>query len=149
MITIEGNSSSAVNGDGKLLTFMCSEIVFAFYIQDVKDIIEIPEITPLPLVSDYVAGVINHRGKVLPVVDFSLRMGFEQPVYNNRSCIVVIDCDDSDFGAIVEKVCDTEVFSEDEFVPSPIQKSFVSGYINLDDQKITVIDAMRFSRIKE
>lgn len=130
---------------GQLLTFSCGESVYAFDIMNVQDIIEIPEITPLPMVDDYICGIMNLRGKVVPVMDFAGRMKFAASVYDNHSCIAVIECDGSPLGVKIERVLDAEIYDKDRLIPSPVENSCVSGYIQLGERRITVIDCIKFA----
>ncbi|MBQ1432992.1 MAG: chemotaxis protein CheW, partial [Ruminococcus sp.] len=63
---------------GQLLTFSAAENCYGFYILDVADIIEIPELTKIPTAPDFVLGLMNHRGKAVPVMDLRLRLGLPE-----------------------------------------------------------------------
>lgn len=130
----------------QMLTFSCNEVIYGFDIKAVTDIIEIPELTKLPMVADYVLGLMNLRGKAVPVMDFAARMGFETPEYDEHSCIIVIDCDGAALGVKVPRVVDAETYEPDRVSLSPVHGSCVMGYIELGGRRITVIDTVRFGR---
>jgi purine-binding chemotaxis protein CheW len=66
--------------------------IVAVGIEDVREILQITRMTPLPRTPDFVRGVMNLRGAVVPVVDLSARLGRATTVIGRRSCIVVVDC---------------------------------------------------------
>ena len=130
----------------QMLTFSCNEVIYGFNIKAVTDIIEIPELTRIPMVADYVLGVMNLRGKAVPVMDFAARMGFEAPEYDEHSCIIVTDCDGAALGVKVPRVVDAESYDPERLSLSPVQGSCVKGYLELGGRRITVIDPVRFGR---
>ncbi len=131
------------NNSNQLLTFMCGGELFGFDIMSVQDIIEIPEITPLPLVGECICGIMNLRGAPLPVMDFSIRMGIKESVYDEHSCIIVADCDGSPLGIKAEKVINAEIYDKNSVVKSPVENSCVTGYVTIGENRISVIDCMK------
>ena len=77
--------------EGKYLTFTLAEEVFGIGILKIKEIIGMLPITSVPQTPDYVKGVINLRGKVIPVLDLRLRFGLPTVVYTERTCIIVVE----------------------------------------------------------
>jgi purine-binding chemotaxis protein CheW len=77
--------------EGKYLTFSLSEEEYGIGILKVKEIIGMMVITKMPQVPSYVKGVINLRGKVIPVVDLRLKFGLEEMEYTDRTCIIVME----------------------------------------------------------
>jgi purine-binding chemotaxis protein CheW len=77
--------------EGKYLSFFLGEEEYGLGILRVKEIIGMISVTPLPKTPDFVKGVINLRGKVIPVVDLRLRFGMEPVQYTERTCIVVVE----------------------------------------------------------
>ena len=129
----------------QLLTFGCNDQIYAFDIISVTDIIELPRITKLPMVAEHVLGIMNLRGKVVPVIDFACRMGFPAPEYDEHSCIVVVDCEGSLLGVKVPRVIDAEPYEPDDISPSPVENSVITGYIQLDGRRTSVIDCIALS----
>jgi purine-binding chemotaxis protein CheW len=76
---------------GKYLTFALASEEYALPVLKVREIIKILDITAVPQVPGYVKGVINLRGKVIPVVDLRLRFGFPSQAYDERTCIIVVE----------------------------------------------------------
>ena len=128
-----------------ILTFYCGGGKYAFDIMSVRDIIEIPSITRLPLTADYIEGVINLRGKVIPVMNFNKRLGLSEGVYTDKSCVIVVESNGSPYGVIVERTGDASVYSSVQFAPSPVENSFISGYIVQDAERTPLIDSVRLA----
>src|SRR5277367_2946862 len=74
---------------GKYLTFILDGGAYGIPILKVREIIRLLEITPIPRMPDYVRGVINLRGKIVPVIDLRMKLGLPNPVTTNRTCIIV------------------------------------------------------------
>jgi len=77
--------------EGKYLTFTLAEEEYGIGILKIKEIIGLMSITTVPQTPEFVKGVINLRGKVIPVVDLRLRFGMESVDYNERTCIIVVE----------------------------------------------------------
>ena len=77
--------------EGKYLTFMLAEEEFGIRIIKVKEIIGMMQCTPVPRVPEFIKGVINLRGKVIPVLDLRLKFNMEAIPYDQRTCIVVVE----------------------------------------------------------
>ncbi len=84
---------SGLEREGKYLTFSLGEEEYGIGILKVKEIIGMMRITPVPQTPEYVKGVINLRGKVIPVIDLRLRFGMGENGYTERTCIVVVEID--------------------------------------------------------
>ncbi|MBW1702950.1 MAG: purine-binding chemotaxis protein CheW [Deltaproteobacteria bacterium] len=80
-----------VDREGKYLTFVLDKEEYGIGILKIKEIIGMMPITPVPQTPDYVKGVINLRGKVIPVVDLRLRFGMDEIGYTERTCIIVVE----------------------------------------------------------
>ena len=75
---------------GKYLTFQLGKEEFAIQVLRVREIMGMQEITAVPQTPDYVKGVLNLRGKVIPVVDLRLKFGMQEVEYTQRTCIIVV-----------------------------------------------------------
>lgn len=97
---------------GRFLTFALGNEIYGIEIKHVTEIIGIQAITELPELPEYIMGIINLHGKIIPVMDVRLRFKKEFREYNDRTCIIVIDIGDVSIGLIVDSV--SEVLSIDE-----------------------------------
>lgn len=103
----------------KYLTFSIGEEVFGIEIRYVTEIIKHQEITDIPDVEDYIKGVINLRGKIIPVMDMRLRFNKIEKEYHDRTCIIVVDVCDITMGFIVDTVAEVILIPEENVVPPP------------------------------
>jgi len=105
--------------EGKYLTFVISNEEFGFEIRFVNEIIGIQTITEVPDMPDFVRGVINLRGKVIPVMDVRLRFGLGPREYDDRTCIIVISVSDQVIGLIVDRVSEVLDIPKGQIDPTP------------------------------
>lgn len=110
----EANTEQEDTQEGKFLTFLLGKEDYGLEIRYVIEIIGIQSITPVPDMPDYVKGVINLRGRVIPVMDARLRFSMEARAYDERTCIIVINAKDTTMGLIVDTVSEVlEIFQKD------------------------------------
>lgn len=104
---------------GKFLTFCMGNEMYGIEIQYVTEIIGIQPITEVPELPEYLRGIINLRGKIIPVMDVRLRFKKQFREYDDRTCIVVIDTNDIAIGLIVDSVSEVLAIRDEEIVPPP------------------------------
>lgn len=115
---------------GKFLAFSVGKESYGIEIKFVTEIIVIQEITEVPELPSYVKGIINLRGKIIPVIDVRLRFKKEAKEYNDRTCIVVIDIKATSVGLIVDNVAEVINIDENDIVPPPdIKTGFHNRYV--------------------
>ena len=115
---------------GRFLTFALGKETYGIEIKYVTEIIGIQAITELPELSDYIKGIINLRGKIIPVMDVRLRFKKECKEYNDRTCIIVIDIDELSIGLIVDSVSEVLSIDEKDIVEPPkINQGYNNRYI--------------------
>jgi purine-binding chemotaxis protein CheW len=88
---IEKEVREASVREGKYLTFTLAKEEYGIGIKKIKEIIGMMPVTSVPRTPDYVKGVINLRGKVIPVIDLRLRFGLESVEHTDRTCIIVVE----------------------------------------------------------
>ncbi len=118
--------------EGLFLTFTLKNQVYGIEIQYVREIVDIQKITRVPGVADYIKGLINLRGQVIPVLDVRLRFGVESRKYDSRTCIIVVEVDETMVGLIVDRVADVLIISEDKIQIPPsagltVSERFIKG----------------------
>ncbi|MBF0359932.1 MAG: chemotaxis protein CheW [Oligoflexia bacterium] len=141
--------------DDMFLTFRIADESYAITIYTVSEIIRMVKITPIPEVFNFMKGVINLRGKVIPVMDIRLRMGFSEKEYDDRTCVVVVNVKGLDLGIIVDSVTEVLNIPRTNIDPAPNVKmlsgdanadhrqKFVSGIGKMDDGIKIIIDLER------
>lgn len=132
---------------GKYMTFKSGNEYFGLEIQYVNEIIQLQAITAIPETEDYIKGLINLRGKVIPVVDVRLRFKQEPFEYNDRTCIIVINIKSMMVGLIVEKIAEVVEIKEDNILPPPsvgradrVQNKYVYGIGKVGDAVKLLLD---------
>ena len=114
----------------RYLTFSIGKESYGIEVRYVIEIIGIQSITEIPEMPEYVKGIINLRGKIIPVMDVRLRFRKEPKEYNDRTCIVVIDIKGSSIGLIVDSVSEVLTIPEEDVVDPPaMNKGFNNRYI--------------------
>lgn len=115
---------------GRFLTFSIGKENYGIEIKYVTEIIGMQEITEVPELPEYTKGIINLRGKIIPVLDVRLRFKKEAKEYNDRTCIVVVDIMDMSVGLIVDEVSEVINIGEENIVPPPsIKSGFNNRYV--------------------
>lgn len=104
---------------GMYMTFKSGNEYFGLKIQYVSEIIQFQTITAIPETEDYIKGLINLRGKVIPVIDVRLRFKQQPFEYNDRTCIIVINVKSMLVGLIVEKIAEVVDIKEENILPPP------------------------------
>jgi len=108
---------------GKYLTFTLAEEEYGIGILKVKEIIGMMAITTVPRTPEFVKGVINLRGKVIPIIDLRLRFNMEAIPYSDRTCIIVVEIDSDKatvlIGIVVDAVSEVLNIREDEIEDTP------------------------------
>jgi purine-binding chemotaxis protein CheW len=123
---------SAENEDtlkGKYLTFHLGKEDYGIEIRYVTEIIGIQKITDVPDMPDFVKGVINLRGKVVPVMDVRSRFSMSTRGYDDRTCIIVVNIDDKSVGLVVDKVNEVADIPDQQIEPPPRTNRDTSRYI--------------------
>jgi purine-binding chemotaxis protein CheW len=113
----------------RYLTFTLGNEGYGIEIQHVTEIIGIQPITEIPEIPQYIRGVINLRGKIIPVMDVRLR--FKKPFrdYNDRTCIIVVDIGEVSIGLIVDNVSEVLSITDAEIVSPPDMGQGKNKYI--------------------
>lgn len=129
----------------QMVVFELENELYGVDIHQVQEIIRVPQITRVPRTPDFVEGVINLRGSVIPILDLRKRFGFPPGGEEDDRRIVVVEMDDKTLGVIVDAV--TEVLLVDESAvepPSPyivtVDSQYIVGVARLDEQLIIVLD---------
>ena len=116
--TISQAVSAASNREGKYLTFFLVGEEYGIGILKIKEIIGMMSITTVPQTPEFVKGVINLRGKVIPVIDLRLRFAMEENDYTERTCIIVVEigtqADTVQIGIVVDAVSEVLNIKSDE-----------------------------------
>lgn len=140
----EENESNFANQ--KYLSFVIDKQFYAFHINDVKEIIEMQEITPVPEFPDYARGIINLRGSLIPVIDVRLRFCKNEKEYNERTCIIILNLESIEVGFIVDTVDEVMDISEDNISAVPKlsdakTRKFIEGVGKTSEKIVMILNA--------
>jgi purine-binding chemotaxis protein CheW len=142
--TMDSTGASTTSLGGKYLTFNLSAEEYGLEILKVREIIGIMDITAMPQVPPEVKGVINLRGKVIPVVDLRLKFGMPPTDYTDQTCIVVVDVG-SQVGVIVDTVQEVLDIDDGQIDPAPplgaaVNTQFIMGMGKVKDDVKILLD---------
>ena len=143
---------------GQYLTFLVGDESFAVSILDVKEIIEITNITRVPLTPDFIYGVINLRGNVVPVIDLSARLKNRRAEVTKHSCIVLVAVDMPEgsqlIGMLVDEVREILEIPPANIQPAPdfgadIRTDFIQAMARVDEVFIILLAMNRVLSLEE
>lgn len=129
----------------RFLTFQVGRETYAIEIQHVMEIIGILNITEVPDMPEFMMGVINLRGKIIPVVDVRRRFNLEPRAYDDRTCIVIVSLFDVMVGLIVDTVCEVLYMPEEQITLPPTinntrQSQFIMGLGRTEEDVKILLD---------
>jgi purine-binding chemotaxis protein CheW len=129
----------------QLVTFAISEEEFGIDILKVQEIIRIMDITKVPASPPHVEGVINLRGKVIPVIDLRSRFGMEPRQHDNQTRIIVIELHGMIVGFVVDGVSEVLRIQSNTVEPPPpvvsgIESEYIKGVGKLDNRLLILLD---------
>jgi purine-binding chemotaxis protein CheW len=133
---------------GKYLTFALANERYGLQILKVQEIIGMANITRVPRAAECLKGVINLRGKIIPVVDLRLKFGLEEVPPDARTCIIVVEITlegkSTSVGVIVDTVLEVRAFSAKQLEPAPeyginLDTSFILGIGRTEDNQVIIL----------
>ncbi len=152
MAETEGRKEDAASKSGKFLTFELDDEVYGVGILKVKEIIGIMDITSVPQSPQYMKGVLNLRGKIIPVVDLRLKFGFPEKEYTERTCIIVVELARGEgkmlVGIIVDAVSEVTNISEADVEATPdfggnYSADYIHGMAKIKGKVVILLDIGR------
>jgi len=134
---------------GQHLTFALGKEVYGIEILRVQEIIGLMEITRVPQTPHYIRGVINLRGKMIPVMELRKRFALETVEDTERTCIIVVEINMHNtsvtIGLLADEVREVTQISADQLAPAPsmgsaVDSAFILGMAKLDDKVVMLLD---------
>jgi len=155
-----GQGMFAGSGSDRYLTFSLGGEVYALPILDITEIMEFRALTVVPMMPSFLRGVINLRGRVVPVVDLAARFGRGATQVARRTSIVIVEARDGSgdpgyhMGIMVDAVNKVVHVAPSEIEPAPafgagIRPDFISGMAKYDGQFVVVLDVSRVLSVEE
>lgn len=149
---VECHPDSPKPREGKYLTFTLDREEYGIGILKIKEIIGMMPVTPVPQTPPYVKGVINLRGKVIPVIDLRLRFGMDRIGYTERTCIVVVETEVSAGTALIGIVVDSvsevlniraELIEDPPSLSADLSSSYILGMAKTEGSLKILLDIDR------
>lgn len=144
------NRSAALqSGAGKYLTFGLGEEEYGLEILKVREIIGLMDITKVPRTPEYIRGVINLRGKIIPVLDLRRKFAMPPVEETDESCIIVVDVSDENgttlMGLLVDTVCEVLRIAAENLEPAPsfgrgVDSGFIQGMAKVGERVKILLD---------
>lgn len=140
------------NREGKYLTFSLADEAYGIGILKIKEIIGMMPVTSVPQTPDFVKGVINLRGKVIPVIDLRLKFGMPAIDYTERTCIIVVEiqggADTVQIGIVVDSVSEVLNIKGDDIEDTPtfgtrLNTEFILGMAKAEENVKILLDIDR------
>ncbi|MEW6659135.1 MAG: chemotaxis protein CheW [Thermodesulfobacteriota bacterium] len=131
------------------LTFKLEEEIFALDISKVREVLDFTKVTKVPQTPDFMLGVINLRGSVVPVVDMRLKFGLSKAETTVNTCIIIVeielDGETTVLGALVDSVQEVMELGPGQIEPPPrigtrLNTKFIKGMGKKDDEFIIILD---------
>ena len=137
--------AEATTRAGKYLTFIIEDESYGLEILKVREIIGIMDITAVPKTPEYVKGVINLRGKVIPVIDLRLKFSMEEAEQTEETCIIVVSVNDLEIGIVVDEVSEVQNISAQDIEDAPefgaqVDTDFILGMGKVGDRVTILLD---------
>lgn len=135
--------------DQRLLTFSIGNNGYGIPILEVKELIGMMEITTVPKTPEFIKGIINLRGKIIPVMDLRIKFGIESQEYDERTCIIVVEVRINGvkklLGVVVDTVSEVVTISEDQVEPPPeygltVGHNSILGIGKIKDRVVIILD---------
>jgi purine-binding chemotaxis protein CheW len=125
-------ANGKTNASDKFLTFSIADEVYGIEILKVREIIAVPDITPVPQTPNFVKGVINLRGKVIALIDLREKLGFAGKEIDENTCIIIVFLQNRLIGLLVDRVKDVSNITEENIEETPsfgtqIRTEFIQG----------------------
>ncbi len=139
----------------KYLLFNIGQEVYGINIGSVTEIIEMQKITEMPDMPDYIKGVINLRGRVIPVLDLRLRFGMEERDHDDRTCIIIVKIDEVSLGFIVDTVAEVHDIPGQDIEPPPMYRDgadknrYIAGLGKIGDEVKILLDVNKILHEQE
>ncbi len=131
--------------EGKYLSFVLNNEVYGIEILKVREIISLMDVTNVPQTPDHMKGVINLRGKVIPVIDLRLKFSMPEEEHTQETCTIVVEVDSTSIGLIVDSVSEVMEINRNEIEDAPqfgqgIDTNFIMGLGKAKDTIVILLD---------
>lgn len=151
--TASSSTPAASSASSQYLLFLLGGEPFGIDIAHVKEIIEYGQLTEIPMTPDFIRGVINLRGSVVPVIDLAARFGRSPAKIVRHTCIVIVEVshgegERQDIGVVVDSVSEVREITTDDIESAPtfgtrIRTDFIAGMARISQRFVILLNADR------
>ncbi len=142
---MEAVATKKTISEGKVLTFALSEEEYGIEILKVREILGLQAITTVPQTPEHMKGVLNLRGRVIPVIDLRLKFSIQEEEHTGETCIIVVEVNSMHIGVIVDSVSEVVDIGSGDIEDTPkfgqgIDTDFIMGLGKVNEKTIILLD---------
>ena len=140
--------------DNQLITFKVGNELYGIEILKIQELIAFKDVTPVPNLPDFIIGVINLRGNVIPVIDLRKKFSMTSKEYNKFNVIIVLSLENRMVGVVVDSVQDVVSLPESMYSETPnfttkIDTAFIKSISNIDGNLVVILDTEKILSLEE
>jgi purine-binding chemotaxis protein CheW len=138
----------------QVVVFILDKNYYGVHILQVQEIIKMTEVTKLPNTPDFIEGIVNLRGKIVPIMDLRKRFGLQEAATNENSKILILKLEEVQFGIIVDEISEVEkvpvsLIENPPKVVSGVRGEFISGIAKNNDRLLILLDIEKILTLEE
>ncbi len=142
---MEAVATKKTISEGRVLTFALSEEEYGIEILKVREILGLQAITTVPQTPEHMKGVLNLRGRVIPVIDLRLKFSIQEEEHTGETCIIVVEVNSMHIGVIVDSVSEVVDIGSGDIEDTPkfgqgIDTDFIMGLGKVNEKTIILLD---------
>jgi len=140
--------------ENRYLIFDIKDELYAIEISLITEIVEMLPVTQVPSIPDFIVGIINLRGSIIPIIDVRMRFGYETKEYDSRTCIIVLQNGDMSIGLIVDSVQEVAKIDQDSIAKPPANGTndkdyYIKGIARWKNDIQLIVDYEKFFDLEE
>ena len=140
-----GAEEDLLSKEGKHLTFLLCEEEYGIEILKVREIVGLMDVTTVPQTDNYIKGVVNLRGKVIPVIDLRLKFSMQEAEPTQETCIIVVEVSNTLVGVVVDSVSEVLDIKNSEIEKAPqfgqdVDTKFITGLGKAKGKIVILLD---------
>lgn len=138
----------------QVVVFILEKNYYGVHILQVQEIIKMTEVTKLPNTPDFIEGIVNLRGKIVPIMDLRKRFGLQEAATNENSKILILKLEEVQFGIIVDEISEVEkvpvsLIENPPKVVSGVRGEFISGIAKNNERLLILLDIEKILTLEE
>lgn len=140
--------ANVISNEMQVVVFSLGQVEYGGDITKVQEIIRLPEITALPGTANYILGIINLRGSIIPIIDLKKKLGLPGAEITDETRVIVVEINSQKVGLVVDEVSEVISFSSEEIVPADavgfgIQEKYLLGVVRISERLLILLSLDR------